>query len=309
MDTYQLSFRAMGCQINVWLETIEDGAALLQAVPDWIETIEASLSRFRPHSELSRVNEHTGQWALVSPILYTALGEAQRAAHFTGGLVTPLILPALIRAGYDRSFEQLHDHPARPTSTPPPVLARWEEIVLDPAGEHVWLPGPIDLGGTAKGWTATEIADRLAEHGSCLVDLGGDIVARGKPWPVEIFDPFHPDTPFAILTLENNAVATSGTDFRRWGAQAHHIIDPRTGAPAQSDAISVTVVHPDAVLAEAAAKMSLLLGSLDGLTWLAQQAGFAGLTFDQSGQVLATENVQSFFTPLEIVPNNPSQGA
>lgn len=304
MQPYVISFRAMGCQVNVWLETADDGAAILQQVPVWIETIEASLSRFRPESELSRLNARVGDWVTVSSTLYEAIVQARRAARVTDGLVTPLVLPTLLAAGYDRSFETLHDWPsnsisqARTDNSASFPLAQWSAILLDMAGERVRLPGLIDLGGTAKGWTAEVIADRLAEHGPCLVDLGGDMVGRGKPWPVELHDPFLPDIPFATFALADRAVASSGTDYRRWGTGKHHIIDPRSGAPADSDLLSVTVIHPDAVLAEAFAKVVLLQGSLNGLAWLSQYPDAAGLAFDHDGRILATENIKNTLTPL-----------
>jgi thiamine biosynthesis lipoprotein len=303
MQTYAITFRAMGCQANVWLETARDGALILQQVPGWIEAIEASLSRFRPDSELSHLNARTEQWENVSATMYAAVSEARRAARVTDGLVTPLVLPALLAAGYDRSFDTLHDDPsltASPHDADPPSnvgsLSQWDAIQLDAHGPRVWLPGPVDLGGTAKGWATKVIADQLAEYGPCLVDLGGDIVGRGKPWPVQVHDPFQPDTPFATFALADQAVATSGTDFRRWGAGKHHIIDPRSAMPATTDLMSVTVIHPDAVLADAFAKAVLLQGSFDGLAWLAQQPDAAALAFDHEGRVLATENFLPYIT-------------
>jgi FAD:protein FMN transferase len=299
MQTYVTSFRAMGSQVTIWLETDRNGAVVLQQVPGWIEAMEACLSRFRADNELSRLNARKEVWMNISPTMYAAISEARRAARITNGLVTPLILPALLESGYDRSFDTLHNAPPRPMSqinkvsqSNPHTLGRWDAIQLDANGPRVWLPGPVDLGGTAKGWAAETVADQLDEYGPCLVDLGGDIVGRGKPWPVEVHDPFQPDVPFATFALTDGAVATSGTDFRRWGAGQHHIIDPRTGTPATSDLLSVTVIHPDAVLAEAFAKAVLLQGSLKGLAWLAQQPEAAGLAFDQEGRVLATENFQ-----------------
>jgi thiamine biosynthesis lipoprotein len=297
MDTYVISFRAMGCQINVWLETDGDGSAILQQVPDWIEAIETRLSRFRPDSELSRLNTRVGDWVTVSETMCHALAEARRAARITDGLVTPLVLPALLAAGYDRSFDLLSDGSSPPapahdtnTSHNTDSLNQWGMIQLDVRSSRVWLPGPVDLGGTAKGWAAERIADQLAEYGACLVDLGGDIVGRGSSWPVQVHDPFHAETPFNTIGLADRAIATSGTDFRRWGVNKHHIIDPRSGQPAVSDLVSATVIHPDAVLAEAFAKAVLLQGSLNGLAWLAQYPDAAGLAFDHEGRVLATEN-------------------
>jgi thiamine biosynthesis lipoprotein len=94
----------------------------------------------------------------------------------------------------------------------------------------------------------------------------------------------------------DRAVATSGTDYRQWGDGKHHIIDPRSNAPAQSDLVAVTVIHPDAVLAEAYAKAVLIRGSIDGLAWLTDQPDAAGLVFDHEGRVLASERFRHYLT-------------
>src|SRR6185436_17837346 len=96
----------------------------------------------------------------------------------TDGLYNPLILDALIAAGYDRSFEQIHGntHLKLPTN-----VTDWHEIEIHIKQREVRLPSQIDLGGVAKGWAAEQIADQLSPYGACLVDLGGDMVARGRP--------------------------------------------------------------------------------------------------------------------------------
>lgn len=291
METFVTSFRAMGSQVNLWLETAEDGASILQQVPGWLEEAEAVLSRFRDHSELSQLNRQVGSWVTVSPLLCENIAQALDAAYITNGLVTPLVFHALVAAGYERSFDSL-EAPTR-TSTPP-ALTSWEAVQLDEKESQVCLPDAIDLGGTAKGWSAQNVADRLADYGPVLVDLGGDMVAYGKPWMVYLHDPFQPETPFLALSLHDQAVATSGTDYRRWGNGQHHIIDPRTGAPADTDVLSVTVIHPDAVMAEAFAKAVLLKGSRAGLGWLAQQPDAAGAVFDREGRLLVTENFPAY---------------
>lgn len=297
METYVISFRAMGSQANVWLETAEDGSAILRQVPNWVEAIEATLSRFRPESELSRLNQRVGNWMSISEIVQASLAEALRAACATDGLVTPLALSALVAAGYDRSFEALQEVT---NSGPASPVSHWQAIQVDAEMRQVRLPDRIDLGGTAKGWTAQLIGKRLTKHGACLVDLGGDIVGYGKSWKVDLHDPFYPATPFASLSLQDRAVATSGTDYRRWGNNQHHIIDPRTGAPASTDLVSATVIHRDAVLAEAFAKAVLIQGGFAGLNWLAQQEGAAGLAFKHEGSVLATENFSTYVqTPIK----------
>lgn len=306
-QTYVTRFRAMGSQFQVWLDTTEDGAAVLSEVPAWVEELEARLSRFRATSELSRLNDHGGEWVAVSDELLDAILVALSAARLTHGLVTPLILPALIAAGYDRSFDDLGARPASPASDQPSTssVPDWSDIQVEVAAHRVRLPAgaQIDLGGVGKGWTAERIADRLEKYGSCLVDAGGDLVARGKPqtgsgWRVGVAEPGANSEDILLqVSLHDCAVATSGTDYRRWenhGLMQHHIIDPRTGRPAETDVLMATVIDIDAERAEAYAKLLILLGSTDGLRWFAEHGTGSALVVRHDRAVLATESFQTY---------------
>ncbi len=291
---FHMAWRALGCAVTVQLETEDDGDALLRAVPAQVEAIEARLSRFRPHSELMQFNAHAGQWMTISAVLYANLSAAKHVARLTEGAFNPLVLPALRANGYDRTFDEVS---APETRTPIPA-ADWRGIELRPKTSEARIPtgSAVDLGGSAKGWTAAQIADDLAVHGACLVDMGGDLVARGAPqdlpgWEVTIADPFN-QSALIHLWLRDASLATSGIDFRRWVAQdgspQNHIVDPRTGRSAATDVVSASVYHPDATTAEAYAKAVLLLGADAGLRWLQSRWNAAGLVVQRDGAVLTT---------------------
>jgi len=323
MQQYHTTFQAMGCRMSAWLETDGDGAAILQQVPAWVEAIEHRLSRFRPTSELSRLNERSGEWVTVSPVLLANILAAKHAARLTNGLVNPLVLPALIAAGYDRTFDEIREpHP----STPSPCSGEGEkkspgytvdevsvpdwqtiEIHLDRSVMRLPSGAAIDLGGIAKGWTAATIADRLAAYGPCLMDAGGDLAARGCPgdapgWKIEVAEPWtnDDDPPMLAVMLTDAAIVTSGVDYRRWklsteaGEQwQHHLIDPRNGKPSTTDVVTATVIHPDAPTAEAYAKALILLGSRDGLAWINHQWDAAAMVACADGSVLSNELFRS----------------
>ncbi|HML21382.1 MAG TPA: FAD:protein FMN transferase [Aggregatilinea sp.] len=309
---YVFSFRAMGSEFNVWVETEGDGPTIVRQVPAWVEEIEARLTRFRPQSELNALNARSGQWVTVSDVLYRAIEKALHAAALTDGLYNPLILPALVAAGYTRSFDEIRAGAAveDSASEQPVIVPDWRSVALAPKRRAVRLPAgaQIDLGGTAKGWTAELIANRLAAYGPCLVDAGGDLVARGTPqnqpgWVVAVAEPGAADDtpPILSVALADQAVATTGIDYRRWrqgGKLQHHIIDPRTGQPAQTDVQSVTVICPTATAAEAYAKAILLLGSEAGLEWVNQQPQHAALVVRTTGAVVATQDFMSHTVAL-----------
>ncbi len=295
----RVEFRAMGCRMLAVVES-ESGSAgeRLAQVPLWFEVWEQRLSRFRPDSELSRANERSGTSVALSPVLWEVCEAALEGARLTGGLVRPTMLHALEAAGYDRTFEHLAaDLPSRPALGPAPEDDRWTEIHLDRAARSMVTPKGVrlDLGGIAKGWAADRAAWRLASEGPALVDAGGDVAVsgplpNGAGWPIGVADPASDAGGLVeTIVLRRGGVATSGRDYRRWrrdGAWQHHILDPRTGRPAQTDVISATVIAPSARLAESAAKTALILGSREGLAWLDRRPTVSGLLVLEDGRVL-----------------------
>ncbi|MBN8636312.1 MAG: FAD:protein FMN transferase [Anaerolineae bacterium] len=298
---FHLAWRAMGCAVSVQLETDGDGHAILSAVPAQVESFEDRLSRFRPLSELMQFNAHAGDWVTVSAVLFANLSAAKHAARLTEGAFNPLVLPALIANGYDQTFDAL----ATPETHRLVPAADWRGIELRPQTHEVRIPAnsAVDLGGIAKGWAAERVAIDLATSGACLVNFGGDLVARGAPqdlpgWEMTIADPGK-TVPLGSLWLQDASLVTSGVDFRRWtaddGTVHHHIIDPRTGCSAETDILTVSVHHPSAVSAEAYAKAVLLRGAENGLHWLDRRWDASGLVVRQDGAVLATALFSSRF--------------
>jgi FAD:protein FMN transferase len=310
----RIEFRAMGSRMLALLDADTSAAeGSLNCLPVWFEEWEQSLSRFRPGNELDRLNHSAGLPVSVSQTLWEVFQAAQAAGQFTGGLVAPTVLDALVGAGYDRSFESL---PAFPQD-----LQQWRAQtgqafttpgLPEPAGVIVWdaptrslvLPASvhIDLGGIAKGWAADQAARRLAQLGPALVNAGGDIaisgtLANGQPWPIGIDDPFNAGAHFETLKLGQCGVATSGKDYHRWlkdGLWQHHIIDPRTGLPADTDVLSATLVAPTVMEAEAAAKAVLILGSQAGLDWLEADSALSGVLVLENGQRIYSRSMEKY---------------
>jgi thiamine biosynthesis lipoprotein len=291
---YTLKFKAMGCHMLAAMESpfsqVDD---LLEGVPSWFEAWEACLSRFRPESELSRLNLSAGQKISVSETLWNVLEASMLAHERSGGLVTPTLLEALIAAGYDRSFEGVEVKPG-PASSARPRTYSAQSIELWPESHSVRLPQgmQLDLGGVAKGWAADQAMQRLQSYGPVLVDAGGDIASSGLhdegPWLVGIENPLDSKADLGTLKLGRCGVATSGRDYRRWkqaGEWKHHIIDPRTGEPAETDVLSATIIAPSVLEAEMAAKAVLILGSRFGLEWLDAHPAYAGMLVTENGEV------------------------
>jgi len=247
-------FRAMGTAIELLVDTDDAGRAL-DAAQHEFHRLESLLSRFREDSELSRLNR-AGALA-AGPDLVRVVALALDARERTEGRFDPTVHDALVAAGYDRTFAELTDGAL---GAPRPAGG---DVEID--GERITLARGVrlDLGGIGKGYAAERAAELLALAGPCLVNAGGDIAVRGGAWPVGVED--------ITLELSHGGLATSGVDRRRWlrgGRPQHHLIDPRTGAPAQTDLLRVTVVADDAVEAEVQAKNVFLGGPADACAYV-----------------------------------------
>jgi FAD:protein FMN transferase len=239
------AFRAMGTDVELLLDAQRGDAALVAAEAEF-HRLEKLLSRFRPDSELSRLNAEGSIDA--GPDLVRVVRLSLEARDLTNGRFDPTVHDALVAAGYDRTFDEIeaHGEDARPRPGGGRVSIDGNRIELEPGVR-------IDLGGIAKGDAVDRAADVLAPAGPCLVNAGGDLTVRGGSWPVAV--------EHLTLLLEHGAIATSGIDRRRWtrnGREQHHLIDPRTGEPARSPFLRVSAVGSTAVEAEMLAKTVFL---------------------------------------------------
>jgi FAD:protein FMN transferase len=258
------AFRAMGTNCasaaTAGTSDIIPARRAIDAARAEVAACERILTRFDARSDLSRLNRADGAWITVDIRLVEALGAALQAREDTSGRFDPTVLPALIAAGYDRSFELVTER----ASTP---LDDWHAgalIEVDARSSRVRIePGAaVDLGGIGKGYASTRALHAMRTTWpaltGALVDLGGDISVwgappEGGPWLVDIADPRAHDLVARTLRLRSCGVATSGRDARRFGPDGglHHLIDPATGTPAAAGPLAVTVVAGTAMEAEA----------------------------------------------------------
>jgi len=256
------------------------GLALAAAQRE-VEAVDRACSRFRSDSELSRLLQNPRIPTAVSPLLAAALSTSFAAAEATGGLVDPTIAAALRTWGYDVDFA------AMPADLPPLAMTLgavpgWRTVRFDPTTRTVVVPRDVDLdlGATGKGLAADRAAAAAAVAAGCstLVSIGGDIAVAGPPrrggWEVRITDdhradPVEADGP--VVSIRSGGLATSSTTVRRWtrgGTVVHHIIDPRTGHPADTCWRTASVAAATCAEANAASTAAIVLGP-DAPEWLA----------------------------------------
>ncbi len=267
----------------------------LGAAQEEVAACERELSRFDPASDLSRLNAAAGRWTPVGRRLVEALGLALQAREDTGGRFDPTVLPALVAAGYDCSFELLEERPAE-------QAGGWRAgtaIELDaPHGRALLEPGSaVDLGGIGKGYAARRALEAM--RATCpglaggLVDLGGDIAVYGEspeggPWLVAVADPRRAGETLAALALDAGGVATSGRDARRFGParSLHHLIDPETGESALGGPLTVTVVAADPAEAEIYATTLAIAGLSEAEAYVAARPELSALYVPHAGPAI-----------------------
>jgi len=284
----------------VWSTTarivVTDPAALAPAfslVLEQLAAVDLAASRFRDDSEIMNLHRAQGRPQRVSPLLAELIRAGLAAARDTGGDVDPTLGSQMQAIGYDRDFAELDTGPAdlgllltTPLSSPrfrsvpvallgstpgtpaPRRASSWRDVVLD--GTTLTLPADVvlDLGATAKAFTADRCARLVAERtgSGVLVSLGGDIATAGpgpaQGWQILVSDgEGQPQTSIALPS--GCAIATSSTIRRTWahdGGRAHHILDPGTRRPADPVWRTVTVAAETCVAANTYSTAAVVRG-------------------------------------------------
>ena len=264
-------FRAMGCDVAL---PYGMPAGLVRAL---FEERDARFSRFRPSSELSRVNALPLGLTLVSGEFASMLSLSLDAARATDGLVTPAVGSAILAAGYDRDFDRL---PPDVGAVVPAAIPSWHSISLHGGGLLRTETVQLDLNGVVKGKT---VDDALELAGRGWVSAGGDVAALE---PVVVGLPGG-----ASIALHDGGLATSSVAKRRWladGVPQNHLIDPRTGRPTTSPWRDVSVAARTCLIADVAAKAALLLGAV-GPAWL-DERNLAGRFVSHEGAVTLNDS-------------------
>ncbi|HAT03508.1 MAG TPA: hypothetical protein DCS29_01885 [Candidatus Magasanikbacteria bacterium] len=275
-------------------------------------------ARFDETSEISHLNTHAGVEQVVSGRLIDLLIAVQKAYVETSGIFDPTILKALENVGYDKTFSDIayqgisaysyekrdlivSQHIRRP-------LLR--EMKVNKNKRTVYIPQgmQIDLLGIAKGyWVDYVVQTFLLPYPSLWLSAGGDIYVRGtdekkEPWKIKVQDPseLSRDIGHFIYNKKQFGVATSGITKRAGTGGAgkwHHIIDPRTGLPSQSDIVSATVCARSVTDADVYAKTAVILGSRQAHSFLSSWPECEYVFVDVEGKVHSSNGLSFRPTP------------
>lgn len=269
----QKSFYALGTQVNLTTFGTKSDLAVNKAA-DLIKYFEDLLTVNRDNSEVMDVNHHAGKdFVQVSPSTYNLIKEAVIYSRDNFGFdvaIGPLVkLWKIGFSGANKPSDQAIKEKMR--------LIDPNEIKLDDADQAVFLKDPnmeLDLGGIAKGYIADRVRDLWRSLGvnSGIIDLGGNLLLVGdslhtdKKWIIGVQNPFDKrGVPLGSVKLPACSAVTTGI-YERFlvvnGKKYHHVIDPRTGYPLQTDLASVTVFTRDSIVGEIEAKRLFFSGNL-----------------------------------------------
>lgn len=269
--------------------------AMLEEALDLCAEFEEMFSRTIEGSDVWRINHAGGAPVAVSGHTIDIIRSALEFGSFSGGCFDITI--GRLCALWDFSGD-----PAVPSVN---ALAEARATVgfrgVNIDGGTVRLENPqtwLDLGGIAKGYIADRLADFLRGRGvkSALIDLGGNIVTvgmkhGGEPWRIGVNDPFGGRSAIiGSIGVGEASLVTSGIYERQFtedGVTYHHIIDPETGMPAESDVASVTIVSEISFIGDALSTIAILLGSEKTLEFLASFPGVMGAVLVlRSGEIV-----------------------
>lgn len=290
-----------------------------------LELVDREMSTWRTDSDLTRFNcAAAGEWVALPDACRFVLGRALAHAAESAGAFDPTVGPAVNVWGFGAGSNvggvtAGSNHPgaaaglARDTVPEADLVATarasvgWQRLRL--VGDAVLQPGGcyLDFSAIAKGYAADRALAALVALGveHALIEVGGELKARGRraddsPWRVAVRWPGYADGAGPVIALHNQAIATSGDDFRYFesgGRRYSHTLDPRTGAPIHHELASVTVLHAHAIEADAWATALAVLGPDDGVA-LARRKGLAALFVAREGDGFVAHPTPAFMEAL-----------
>lgn len=273
--------------------------------------IENRMSKTISISDISKVNELAGKEPVkVNPDTYEVLKEAIELAELTNGAFDPTIGKLVSLWDIKENEKERDTIPSEEEIESLRSKVDYKKIELLP-GYQVRLKSDdveLDLGGIVKGYGADEARDIILKDGieSAIVDLGGDLnligeKPDGSPWRIGIQNPTsETGSHMGILSVKNSSVVTSGNYeryFEKDGKRYHHIIDPSTGYPAESNLASVTIISEDSIIGDAYATAFYILGVEESLKIIDKlDKNVEAIFITKDNEVYLTDGIKDSFT-------------
>lgn len=287
----------MGTKVELAVKEFEYCKESVNDAFDALAQIDSLLSIYRKTSELSHVNSMYGLWHGVTHHFIKVATTARRIGEITGGAFDVTILPIMYHWGFyncdpsSRNLRQMLE------------LVDFKQLQVQEQKVRIASSGfGVDFGGIAKGYGLDRVAHVLRNHHiRCgLISAGGDVLAMGRPaperlWRIGIRSPYHPNTLCATVDIEDEAVATSGgyENYKiKQGRRISHILSPQLGT-STDHVLSATIIAPDAMMADALATATYVMGIESSQRLLNDMPYVEGIWIDQHGQLICTRGIQN----------------
>lgn len=270
-----------------------------------IQRLDELLSIGNENSDISRLNRE--KHAVLSPDTWSLLSQALNLAQDTQGVFDPTVFPLVKLWGfYDKDYHV----PTRQELSQALAQVDYRDVSLSQGSYEASLGNgqQIDLGGIGKGFASQRVTELLRDAGvtSAMVSLGGNIQCLGakpdgSPWNIGIRDPFGEEL-YATVRVTDKAVITSGGYERYFeDPETHniyrHILDPRTGFPAEKGLSSVSIVTSDGTLGDGLSTALYIMGLEDAAAyWQAHREAFEAVFITDDGTLYATEGLRGSVT-------------
>ncbi|TKC00932.1 FAD:protein FMN transferase [Pedobacter cryophilus] len=301
---FKRSMKLMGNQFEISIVAEEDDFAqqkINEAVAE-ISRIEQLLTTFKPNSQTNQINENAG----IIPVkvdleVFQLIQRATRISEISQGAFD------ITYGSLDKRFWNFDTHmdslPNPEDAKKAVALINYKNVILDASAQTVFLKEKgmrIGFGGIGKGYAADRARKILQDAGvkNGIVNASGDLVTwgnqpNGKPWTVGIADPEHQLKAFSYLNISNMAIATSGS-YEKYaiinGKKYSHTIDPHTGFPV-GGIKSVSIICPQAELADALATPVMVMGVAVGLNLINQLKNVACIIIDDDHKLYTSKNI------------------
>ncbi|MBU3075487.1 FAD:protein FMN transferase [Clostridium estertheticum] len=270
--------------------------------------IDNKMSVFKNDSEISKINKNAGNKPqIVSNDTYYVIQKAIKYCTLSEGAFDITIRPIVSLWGIGKEGQQV---PSSNEIKEKLKIVNYKDIVLDKDDRSIFLKNKkqeIDVGGIAKGFAADEVKNVMIKNGikSALINLGGNILTLGTkidgtPWSVGIQDPFKTRGEFALtISVINKSVVTSGNYERYFeveGKRFHHIINPSTGYPSESDIVGATIISDNSIDGDGLSTGVYIMGVQKAIKLIEEIEGVDAILITKSKEIYVTSGMEKKFT-------------
>lgn len=283
---------------------------VLDTMEEALDDYEARLSVTKETSEIAMLNKSGGEYKKVSTDIYNIINSAKRVNEITDGAFDISVYPIVKAWGFTGDEYRV---PNQDEIDRLKLNVNSKNIILDSDTLSVRLTTgmQIDLGGIAKGYISSKMISSMEKSGveSAIVSLGGNVQVLGtKPdgsaWRVGIQHPDYSDCYIGVLSLINEAAITSG-GYQRYfvqdGKTYHHIIDPDTGAPAETDILSVTVVTDKPIDGDGLSTAFFVMGTEKTLRFLEESPEYKAVILTKDYNLLVSKELKNSFEVSDVM--------